>query len=54
MSRKARLTIIMICVSVCSAGMFVVPMVDKERDAQKTHVTPVKNRAMPERIYIRV
>jgi hypothetical protein len=53
MSRTAKLTIILLCFSICGTGGFIASTVREKREPQKANVMPVKNHQTPNRFWIR-
>jgi hypothetical protein len=52
MSRTAKITIVLLCFSLCGAGTFVASTAREKRELQKTNVIPVKNHEIPKRVWI--
>jgi hypothetical protein len=54
MNWTAKLTIVLVCFSLCAAGTFVASTAREKREPQKTNVIPVKNRDLVRRVWIQV
>jgi hypothetical protein len=54
MSWTAKITIVLLCFSLCGAGTFVASTACEKRELQKTNVIPVKNRDLVRRVWIQV
>jgi hypothetical protein len=49
-----KLTIVIVCFSLCGAGTFIVCKPREERSQQKTNVMPIKNPELIKRNWIKV
>jgi hypothetical protein len=54
MSWTAKITIVLLCFSLCGAGTFVASTTCEKRHLQKTNVIPVKNRDLVRRVWLQV
>ncbi len=52
MSWTAKITIVLLCFSLCRAGTFVASTGREKTEPQKTNVIPVKNRDLVRRVWI--
>ncbi len=52
MSLLTKITIVLLCFSLCGAGTFIASSVRKENEPQKANVIPVKNRGFIGRAWI--
>jgi len=52
MSWTAKITIVLLCFSLCGAGTFVASTKRENREFQKTNAIPVRNREMTRRVSI--
>jgi hypothetical protein len=53
-SRILKLTIVIVCFSLCGAGTFIVSKPDHKKSQQKTNVMPINNRHLIQRDWIQV
>jgi hypothetical protein len=53
-SRMLKLTIVIVCFSLCGAGTFIVSKPQDEKSQQKTNVMPINNRHLIQRNWIQV
>jgi hypothetical protein len=54
MSCTAKITIVLLCFSLCGAGAFIASTPCEKREPQKTNVIPVKNHDLVRRVWIQV
>jgi hypothetical protein len=52
MSWTAKITIVLLCFSLCGAGTFVASTTYEKKEPQKTNVIPVKNHEIAKRVWI--
>jgi hypothetical protein len=54
MSWTVKITIVLLCFSLCGAGVFFAPTAHEKREPQKMNAIPVKNRDVVRRVWIQV